>query len=178
MKVDFADITSRIEEKPTWYDVNGTPRYGKPSPAETNLYAEESIAVVIGCQGCYEEFLVVYDASNYEHDWVCVGHSIDGEPGWKKTNEWKMEVKGCTLIADAKIGDPPHYGDPPRHNGCAGDTMNSYAIRTVGYWKKQSWKDARENGEVLELPPYSFTSCNWVGSPDWAKELIENNDQS
>lgn len=172
MHPDYSDITERIKEKPTWYSEGGFPRYGKPRPSEQSIYADESIAVVIGCQGCHEEFLVVYDEHKYDHKYVCIGGHIEGEPAWKKENLWKMEMIYCSLVADAEKGDPPHYGDPPRHN-CVGDTMNSYAIRTVGWWRKQNAQEAHEQGIEHEYPPYEFTSCNWPGGPDWAKELIE-----
>ena len=32
MKESYEDITSRIPESPSWYDQNGTPRYGEFSP--------------------------------------------------------------------------------------------------------------------------------------------------
>lgn len=129
MHPDFSDITERIEEKPSWYSEGGIPRYGKPQATEHSIYADESIAVVIGCQGCQEEFLVVYDAHKYDTKYVCVGGPLEGGREWQKENIWKMEMVYCSLVRDAKAGNVPHYGDPPRH-GCVGDTMNSFAIRT------------------------------------------------
>jgi hypothetical protein len=41
MKALFEDILSRISEKPSWYDSNGTPRYGGFNPdACPNIHAK------------------------------------------------------------------------------------------------------------------------------------------
>jgi hypothetical protein len=59
MRDTFDDIRSRITEEPTWYDENGTPRYGVFSPVQCpNIYANQAVLLRIACQSCEREFLV------------------------------------------------------------------------------------------------------------------------
>lgn len=135
---DYQDVISRIVEPPTWWDSSGYPRWDEPKDGATNIYVDEGIVVRIGCQGCDKTFLVVYEESHYEP-------------------LLREDHRG--LITMAKDGDPPHYGDPPRH-GCVGDTMNSYAISTVRTWKR---------GPVDKGLHYEYETVDWDGSPDWMK---------
>ena len=55
----YNDITSRITEKPSWYDQNGTPRYDRFTPeACPNIYSNQVVLLRIACQQCGREFLV------------------------------------------------------------------------------------------------------------------------
>ena len=59
MNHDYADITSRIAEAPTWWDHNATPRYGAfTALAAPNVYAEKVALLLIACQSCEEHFEV------------------------------------------------------------------------------------------------------------------------
>ena len=59
MKHTFDDITSRITEQPSWYDSNGTPRYGAFAPDQCpNIYADAVVLLRIECQACGRRFNV------------------------------------------------------------------------------------------------------------------------
>lgn len=118
MLADYADITSRIAEAPTWWDEHGVPRYGEPGPdMAADIYAEECALVLIACQSCRREFPVLFTRGMLER---------------------ALHPDGPTLrrlIEDGTI----HYGDPPRHDwkDCgAGDTMNCLDLRVLSYWRR------------------------------------------
>jgi hypothetical protein len=53
MHSNYEDIRSRIGEDPTWYDANGTPRYGPFTPEMCpNIYSNEVVLLRIACQYC------------------------------------------------------------------------------------------------------------------------------
>lgn len=59
MKARYLDILSRITEEPSWYDQNGTPRYGEFHPSHCpNIYADTVVLLRIACQACCKEFHV------------------------------------------------------------------------------------------------------------------------
>jgi len=59
MNHGFHDILSRIDERPSWYDSNGTPRYGEFTPQMApNIYTTQVVLLRIACQACGEEFAV------------------------------------------------------------------------------------------------------------------------
>jgi len=136
MNHHFDDITSRIAEKPSWYDDNGTPRYGAFTPNATpNIYANEAVLLEVACQGCKALFKVSMAWTNYG--------AYDGDMR--------------QLIKDKNL----HYGDPPNTGCCAsGPTMNSEPIRVLEYWHKSSdtgyeWK--RDEALEVGIEP------DWVG---------------
>ena len=59
MHSNYEDILSRIQENPTWFDQNGTPRYG-PFRREMcpNIYSNQVVLLLIACQSCGERFKV------------------------------------------------------------------------------------------------------------------------
>ena len=60
----FRDIISRIAEDPSWWDSNGTPRYGKFSPDQCpDIYSDTVVLLRIACQDCGCEFDVEMHAS-------------------------------------------------------------------------------------------------------------------
>lgn len=86
MKEIYSDITSRIAEPPSWWDENGTPRYGEFSPDRSpNIYADQVALLLIACQACGQEFRVEMNAGYWSRDTN------------RAPREW-------------------HYGDPPRHD--------------------------------------------------------------
>jgi len=111
---DYADITSRIVESPTWYDEHGVPRYGAYGPdASPNIYADQVAFLRIRCQDCGRQFVVEMSGGNWDR--------IRNRP-----------------LLDERVRDGSiHYGDPPRHD-CrgAGDTMNSIPERVLEFWKQ------------------------------------------
>jgi len=57
MHASYFDILSRIDSQPTWYDENGTPRYGPFKPEMCpNMYANEVVLLRIACQYCHMSF--------------------------------------------------------------------------------------------------------------------------
>lgn len=57
MHESFVDITSRIEGEATWWDQNGTPRYGEFTPERCpNIYSDQVVLLRIECQACGREF--------------------------------------------------------------------------------------------------------------------------
>lgn len=85
MKHSFEDIRDSIPEEPSWYDFNGTPRYGRFHPDMCpDIYTRHVVYMRIECQCCRKEFLVEM-------------HTGFWEPHTKlPPKEW-------------------HYGDPPWH---------------------------------------------------------------
>jgi hypothetical protein len=85
MHENYEDIKSRIDEKPKWYDQNGTPRYEEFHPKYCpNIYSNQVILMLVECQDCGEKFEVEIHAS------------IWGERSSTPPRKW-------------------HYGDPPAH---------------------------------------------------------------
>lgn len=127
---DYNDIKSRIAEPPTWYTSEGVPRWGVPTDGDTNIYADEGIVILVGCQGCDSKFHIVWEQKNTDEmfNYIRAGKDWpDGKP---------ME---CTLVNNALNGDVPHMGDPPRHD-CVGDTMNSIPFLVSHWWRKNKDK--------------------------------------
>ena len=104
----FEDIRSRIPESPTWYDENGTPRYGQFTPLMAPVFCVQQVCLMeVGCQGCPELFRVQISCD-------------------------KAFPNGLAHeILTREIG----YGDPPAHN-CLGDTMSSIRLRILEYWER------------------------------------------
>lgn len=66
MHPDYEDIISRIGEEPSWYMMNGVPRYGDFKPKEVSIYADYSALYLIGCQDCGKEFKIGDDYTRYD----------------------------------------------------------------------------------------------------------------
>lgn len=119
MHEGYEDITSRIVEAPTWYDQNGTPRYGKFHPNRCpNIYSDVVVLMEIACQSCGKRFSVEMHAGIF-----------GGSRRNLLPSRW-------------------HYGDPPRHV-CSGggDTMNCEDLVVIQVWVKSNplreWKRRR-----------------------------------
>lgn len=151
MKNEYADIRSKIEEQPSWFDENGTPRYCPFAPEHAaDIYAEECCLLVIECQGCGRPFLVCLSLSMADRArqrlMFRAGARPDREP---------------TTLAELIRTDAIHYGDPPNVSCCAaGPTMNSIPRRVVEFWaaptasSKYRWQRVPE----LERP----IKCDWA----------------
>ena len=108
----FADILERITEAPSWYDSNGTPRYGVFSPrACPDIYSDTVVLLQIACQACEKKFLVEMHAGWWGgpfnpkklhygdppiHD--CVGDTMNCEDlvvvqAWHRVDEWERHVE-------------------------------------------------------------------------------------
>ncbi|NIN00505.1 MAG: hypothetical protein GTO24_21205 [candidate division Zixibacteria bacterium] len=85
MRENYEDIKSRIKEAPSWYDANGTPRYGDFRPDRCpNIYSSQVGLFLISCQRCNEQFRVEMHADLWGRDFS------------RPPSKW-------------------HYGDPPIH---------------------------------------------------------------
>lgn len=108
MHTHYHDILDRITEPPSWWDQNGTPRYGAFTPqACPDIYSNQVVLLEIACQACGTLFQVEMHMGL----WDDVQHS-------RLPREW-------------------HYGDPPYH-GCVGDTMNCDDRQVMEVWSRQT----------------------------------------
>ena len=138
MLPDYDDIRRRIPEQPKWFDNHGVPRYDEFKPDDVpNIYAREACLYLIRCQACHAKFKV----SAHSDDYVRIIH--------KDIN-----------LSDQITNKFLHYGDPPRHNDCAGgDTMNCEDIRVLEYWRKERF-------DWVRMPEFEITLAD-------ADELLE-----
>jgi len=68
MHEGYPDIRERIDEEPSWYDANGTPRYGEFTPERCpDIYAHTVVLLQIECQACGRRFKVEMHAGVFEH---------------------------------------------------------------------------------------------------------------
>ena len=117
MKPEYKDILSRIKEVPLWYGTNGVPRFDRFNPKMcSNIYADEVLLLEIQCQDCHEKFHVE------------MYHS-------KPSNFQSLEYRVINFRKYSWI--PIHYGDPPRHKNCCGETMNAESLRILEFWKRE-----------------------------------------
>jgi len=132
----YEDILDRVSEPPTWWDCNGTPRFGEFSPDKSpNIYAREVILLEIACQGCLTRFRVELNIGPYD--------LVKGQDGG-------MEF-------DSFATTTPFYGDPPNTGCCpSGPTMSSYSSHIVEFWRRADWNWNRrsdlEGIQIDEIP--------------------------
>jgi hypothetical protein len=112
MHSNYEDIRSRIAETPTWYDANGTPRYGPFTPEMCpNIYAHTVVLLRIACAGA----------------------------GCRQRFDVEMHDDFFSPIRNPKN---LHYGDPPRHPcEYGGDTMNCDDIAVLEVWHRKGVGD-------------------------------------
>lgn len=110
MHESYDDILERISEPPTWFDENGTPRYGEFHPDRCpNIYSHHVGLFLIGCQDCDAKFHVQMSA-----------------------NIWSRELSHPPMKW--------HYGDPPRHDcPGAGESMNCEDYAVLQFWTKENF---------------------------------------
>lgn len=123
MKGDYSDILKRIPEEPKWYDMNGAPRYDDPRPSlSPYVYADKIAFILVKCQECEREFTVEVSWTELKPD--------SGKP------------------MNAIITSYLQYGDPPRHGGCVGETMNSIPIKVLQFWELDQRGEWRLNEKL------------------------------
>jgi hypothetical protein len=111
---DYSDITDRLGD-PDWWDDHGAPRYCEFRPLRATIYKKYVAFAEVQCQGCDRTFL-----------------AASARPeGQLLLSEWKP----TELPTASDIGSF-HYGDPPRHDGCVGETMNIYTLRILEFWER------------------------------------------
>jgi len=115
MHENYDDIKSRITEEPTWYDSNGTPRYGNFSPDKCpDIYSHKVVLMIIECQYCGEQF------------------TVEMHTGWCDSNLNHPPLKW-------------HYGDPPIHGcvgdtmNCEDlEVLEVWLKENIGEWERKS----------------------------------------
>lgn len=129
MLPSYEDIRSLIDREPDWFDGNGTPRYRPFHPRMLGVYDRYAVLVEIACQACHKAFKVGVGETRYD---------LFPEPHW---NTLESLAEGF------------HYGDPPRHDGCVGYTMNCEDVRVLEAWRSVMRGDAEwERVPDLERP--------------------------
>lgn len=128
----YRDITDRIEEPPSWWDENGTPRYGKFTPDQSaNVYVDQVVLLEIACQACCTKFKVCMSSGSMDR----IRHNTEG----------LKEAVGAGYI---------HYGDPPNSGCCAaGATMNCDDLRVLEFhvMEDRAWDWVRVPELEVEL---------------------------
>lgn len=126
MHTDYEDIKKRITDPILWYDKNGVPRYEPFHPdMSPNIYAQEVILLLIECQACAKQFLVEMNWDQLRK----IGTIKDLHP-------FSQIIKNYQANKEGMIWSPLHYGDPPRHEDCVGESMNCFDRRVVEFWQR------------------------------------------
>jgi len=113
MHSNYEDILSRIEEKPSWYDANGAPRYGPFTPEMCpNIYAEDVVLLRIRCQACGQHF----DVEMHDGD----------------------VFRPLPIPRGLHYGDPPAHGC-----ALGGDTETCDDLMVLEVWRRMSVGDWR-----------------------------------
>jgi len=141
MHPDFADITSRLGT-PLWYFKGGVPRYDQFSPEMTGIYDEHVALCIIRCQACHRTFNVSASVDHMSH----MERDETGKMAWHDT-EFPTPENPCWFDT---------WGDPPRHDGCVGETMTSKLLSIVEFWSKDMEKGRRTFMEFVRRPEYEF----------------------
>jgi len=122
MHENYSDIRERIAEEPTWYDHNGTPRYGEFHPQQCpDIYAHQCVLLRIACQYCGEEFDV----------------ELCGGVFYPITNPSKLHY-----------GDPPIHENSNGEWCSAGNTMNCEDLAVLQVWDKPSCGEWERHTEL------------------------------
>jgi hypothetical protein len=149
----YNDITSRIPEKPKWYDEFAVPRYCEFSPNEVaDIYANEVALVHIKCQACRADFFVAFSISMIQR------------------------IRGAQTLVEQIRDGSLHYGDPP-NSGCCGSgaTMNCHDERVLQYWHKGErspfdWQ--RDPSLEISLDEHVRLASAGRGDNDATKETV------
>lgn len=176
---EYDDITSRIEEEPTWYTIEGFPRYGKFEPRQCNIYSRYSILMKIECQSCGKEFLIGQDFDPYSLYQFLLDSSVLYDTHFSPDAEiWlslidnvfapvKKDAEGNKITRTLTIDELVKnwgFGDPPNH-GCVGDTMSCIERCSVEVWDSYFGRTT----EQKEGTNYSVITN--MGSPQRLTEL-------
>lgn len=122
MHRSYEDITSKLGP-PLWWDDNGVPRYEAFDPELLGVYDRLGLLLLIECQACEARFNVAIAL-----DGMAIHCSnLMGEDG-------TLNRKAAAEVGVYAF----HYGDPPRHGGCVGETMQSTMKKVLQAWTKES----------------------------------------
>lgn len=115
MHQHYKEILEAFETPPLWFSEGGFPRWCAMHPSNVDdIYADQVVFAVIGCQGCMRTFRVAFSSSKM---YRLMGH------------------QECllALINERSL----HYGDPPNIRCCpAGPTMNSGLLLVSQVWER------------------------------------------
>lgn len=131
MNPDYSDIVSKAGA-PLWWDEAGVPRYVPFHPKECGVYASHVALMTVHCQCCRKPFTVASSAN--------IGNTSRYAyyPNKEATDPWDQ------------VG-AFHYQDPPRHNGCTGDSMNTIPVEI-----HQFWSETRTDEGWVRVAEYEF----------------------
>lgn len=108
MNYTYDDIRSRIEEKPTWYDMHGVPRYGEFEPRQCpNIYASEVVLLCIACQDCGEQFDVEMHGDVFWH----IKHPAKLHYGDPPAHGCVGDTMNCEDLAVLQVWQREGFGD-------------------------------------------------------------------
>jgi hypothetical protein len=146
MKPEYSDIRKRINKEPLWYDAHGVPRYEKFSPKLTSdIYSQEVLLIEILCQDCGKGFYV-------EINWGGASFLLHPESYRDRIMKHKKELK--RRREKKTVWHQIHYGDPPRHGGCTGETMNCIDRRILRFYRRSRetrWRMTRRRSLEIWL---------------------------
>lgn len=120
----YKEILDAFDTPPLWFTEGGFPRWCEKHPANCDdIYADQVVFAVIGCQGCMKTFKVAFSSNKMAR--------LMGE-----------QVCLLSQINNRSL----HYGDPPNVQCCpAGPTMNSQLLLIEQVWERdleklQTWQ--------------------------------------
>jgi len=166
MYAHYADIISRIDSDPIWFDEHAVPRYCEFEPRHSaSIHVQEIALAEISCQACRRLFRVAFSAVNFTPK----DTEQQSEP---QHSDEKSEPENFRPIADAIQAKTLHFGDPPNVRCCAaGNSMNSVPRRVIEYWARGDRKYV--SGRNITDPRYfdwvRDTSLEIDIMPDWAR---------
>lgn len=117
MNESYKDITDKLG-KPYWWDEHAVPRYCEFHPDKcANIYADEAVLLLIGCQNCRYQFPVSMTTSKFVYR--------DGEV--------------INRLFSNHL-DTLYFGDPPNYEECcgAGATMTSDTLKVIEFWTRDN----------------------------------------
>jgi hypothetical protein len=123
MNRDYSDITDLLGE-PNWWDDHGAPRYCEFTALRATIYKKYVAFAEVKCQGCDRIFRAASARPEGEH----------------LVSEWTP-----TKLPTASDIGSFHYGDPPRHDDCIGESMNIYTLRILEFWERADDAKLYEN---------------------------------
>lgn len=150
---DLMEMAEALGKEPLWWDVNGVPRFREP-------HVPRHLMGKIRCQYCRREFLVsltdnIYHMRGWHQDadgrplpFTIGDPNVTEDPEGRELVYAPSDTPGIVRVQDpalhrecrhlALIPDW-HYGDPPAHGGCVGETMSS-----IPEWEWKQWDQETE----------------------------------
>lgn len=123
MYIEYADILSRIDEKPTWW-LNGVPRYGPFNPNDVDIYAKCVALFHTKCR-CGTDYF------------QAIGSSLSND-----IESLKDSITNDTVC----MGDPPNACSFLSEVECSSQADSVREIAVVEFWESVDWNEYRSSG--------------------------------